>query len=294
MSTFQITFLGTAGSIPTPERSMPAIALKYEGSLFLFDCGEGTQRQMMKCKVGYGSLDAVFITHLHMDHFLGIYGLIETLHLTSPNPKPVDFYAPRQFEQLLINRYPFILLHEAKKGELFKGKGFSISAFPVKHNTNSFGFVFQEHEKIKFDEKKAKSLGLKGKMFTEIQNKGSLVVNGKKIKLEDITWSKPGRKVVYAGDTAPTSETVKAAKDADLLIHEASFAEDKSQEAKERMHSTAKQAAEIAKKANVKKLILTHISSRYSSAVEMDKLLQEAKSLFPNCEIAFDGFKISL
>ncbi|MDO8554639.1 MAG: ribonuclease Z [Candidatus Micrarchaeota archaeon] len=291
---FSITFLGTAGSMPTPERNVPAVAIKYEGKIFLFDCGEGTQRQMMKYKVGYGSLDAVFLSHLHLDHFLGVYGLIETLHLTSPNPKPVLFFAPKQFEQLLINKYPFVRIEETKKGELFRAKGFSISAFPVKHSQNSYGFVFEEEEKIKFDEKKAKSLGLKGKMFSEIQTKGSLTINGKKIKLEDITWIKPGRKVVYTGDTAPISETVKAAKDADLLIHEATFSEEKKEEAKERFHSTAMQAAEIAKKANVKKLILTHISSRYSSQEELKKLLEEARSIFPNCEIAFDGQQISL
>ena len=289
-----ITFLGTAGSIPTPERNTSAIAVKYDGKLFLFDCGEGTQRQMMKYKVGYGSLDAIFLTHLHLDHILGIYGLIETLRLTSPNPKPIEIHAPKQLDSLLINHYPFVKLQETKKGELFRGKGFSISAFPVKHDKNSFGFVLEEEEKVKFDEKKAHALGLKGKMFSEIQRKGSLAVNGKKIKLEDITWKNPGRKVVYTGDTAPTSETVKAAKDADLLIHEATFSEEKADEAKERFHSTALQAAEIAKKANVKKLILTHISSRYSSEQELKKLLEEARSLFPNCEIAFDGQTITL
>ncbi len=291
---FSVTFLGTAGSMPTPERNVSSLAIKYEGKLFLFDCGEGTQRQMMKYKVGYGSLDAVFLTHLHLDHFLGVYGLIETLHLTSPNPKLITFFAPKQFEQLLINRYPFVRIEETKKGELFRAKGFSISAFPVKHGQNAYGFIFQEEEKIKFDEKKAKSLGLKGRMFSEIQNKGSLTVNGKKIKLEDITWTKPGRKVIYTGDSAPCNETVKVAKDADVLIHEATFSEEKKEEAKERMHSTAMQAAEIAKKANVKKLILTHISSRYSSQEELKKLLEEARSIVANCEIAFDGQTINL
>ena len=291
---FSITFLGTAGSIPTPERNTPAIAIKYEGNLFLLDCGEGTQRQMMKYKVGYGSLNAIFLTHLHLDHFLGIYGLIETLNLTSPNPKPVAIYAPKQIDQLLINHYSFVKLNETRKGELFKGKGFAISAFPVKHCKDSYGFVFEEDEKIKFDEEKAKALGLRGRMFSEIQSKGSLIVNKKKVKLEDITWTKPGRKVVYSGDSAPSSETVKAAKDAEILIHEATFSEEKTDEAKERLHSTALQAAEIAKKANVKKLILTHISSRYSSQEELKKLLSEAITLFPNCEIAYDGQTITL
>ncbi len=295
MSNMQITFLGTSASVPTPKRGMPSIAIKWQGEIFLFDCGEGSQRAMMQSKVGYGSLRAIFISHLHLDHFLGIFGLIETLHLLQPSPREIEIYAPKNFEKLLINRYKFAGVKEIKPrgGLLFQGNDFLISAFPVKHNKNSYGFVFKENDRRKFDEAKAHALGLQGRMFTEIQNKGSLVVNGKNILLDDVSAIKPGRKIVYSGDCAPSPALINAAQDADILIHESTFASDKEDEAKQRMHSTALQAAQIAKQANVKKLILTHISPRYSEEESIKKLEGEAK-LFNNTIIANDGMVVEI
>ena len=294
MSQLQITFLGTTASVPTPERVLPSVALKWQGSIYLFDCGEGTQRRMMQEKIGYGSVAGIFITHLHLDHFLGIYGLIETLHLLQPVPKKLSIFTPKGFE--LIHRYPFLNHHAIKPrgGLLLDAPDFSIHAFTVKHTKNSYGFIFEEKERRKFDEQKAHAKGLKGTMFTEIQKKGSLIINGKKINLDEISWIKPGRKIVYSGDCAPSASLVKAAKGADLLIHESTFATDKKQEAKERSHSTAQDAAEIAKKANVTQLILTHVSPRYSEKEKLDALLQEAKSIFQNTVIACDGFQVVL
>ena len=289
---FSITFLGTSASAPSVDRNLSSIAIKYEGNLFLFDCGEGTQRQMMKYTIGYGSIDAIFITHNHLDHFLGLYGLIETLHLTSPSPKPVKLFVPVGFPLGAITNKKFVQINYLKKGEVYKGKNFSIRAFPVKHSKilDSFGFVFEETDKVKFHEKEAKALGIKGKLFTEIQQKGYVTINKKKIKLAEITWKKKGRKVVYTGDTAPCAEVVKAAKDADLLIHESTFDSSKQEEAGERNHSTAKEAAEIAKKANVKQLVLTHISPRYK---DFSVLLDDAKG-FKNVKIAKDGLVLDI
>lgn len=286
-----ITFLGTAGSTPTPERSMPAIVLRWQGKLFLWDCGEGTQRQMMRYKVGYGSLDSVFISHLHLDHFLGIFGLIETLHLTQPAPRKIQVFAPRGLERLLINRRPFVETRELRPGCLREDDDFSIEAFPVQHSTEAYGFVFQEKPRRKFHAEKAHKLGLKGAMFREIQQKGSLQVKDRKIRLEDVSWLEPGIKVVYSGDSAPCKETEKAAQGADLLIHESTFAEDRKTEAEERFHTTAVQAARVAQKAKVKQLALVHISSRYS---DTDPLLAEAKALFNNTFLAKDGIEVKL
>jgi len=300
MSNLQITFLGTSASVPTPKRGMPAIALKWQGDVFLFDCGEGTQRAMMQHKVGYGSIKAIFISHLHLDHFLGVFGLIETLHLLQPSPREIQVYAPKNFESLLINNHKFVKINEIKDSVsadaslLLQGNDFSVSAFPVNHVKNSYGFVFKENDHRKFDAKKAHAAGLQGNMFTEIQKKGSLIVNGKKIKLDDISWVKPGRKIVYSGDCAPSASLIKAAKNADLLIHESTFASDKKEEAQQRKHSTAKEVAELAKKAKVKQLVLTHISPRYSESESLEKLLAEARAVYNNTIIAHDGIIIAI
>ena len=244
----KIIFLGTSAGVPTTERGMPSIALKYGSDLMLWDCGEGTQRQLMKYKVGYGSISSIFISHPHLDHFIGLYGLLETLKL-SPSPKKVSLFLPGD---VTVPAHDFVTLSQVKKGKLYKGKGFSVSAFPVRHCRSSYGFVFQEEEKIKFNEDKAHRLGLKGKMFTEIENKGKIKINNKTIKLEDVAWTKPGRKIVYTGDCTYDKDIIDISHNADLLIHEGTFDQSLKEEAKERLHSTVEDAALVAKKAKVK------------------------------------------
>jgi len=285
---FRITFLGTSASVPTLERSLPSIAIKYESKLLLWDCGEGTQRQMMKYKVGYGSINAIFITHPHLDHYLGLFGLLETLKLSSPSPKQIQLFLPKSLE---VRNYDFAKVSAVRKGKIFSANGFAICAFPVKHTKGSYGFVFQEDAKIKFNEKKAHGLGLAGRHFSEIQEKGSVKIKNKTIKLEDVSWVQPGRKVVYTGDCAPSSNIIEEAKDADLLIYESTFDSSLAAEAEERSHSTAEDAATIAKNANVKKLILTHISPRYS---DVDLLLAQARKIFPKTDVAIDGMTIDI
>lgn len=285
----EITFLGTSGSTPTVERGMPAIALKWAGKVFLWDCGEGTQQQMMKYRVGYGSLKAVFISHLHLDHFVGLYGLIETFHLTFPAPKKLTVFAPKGLP--LLNKRPFVELKETMSGSLWKESDFEISAFPVRHGKSAYGFVFRENDRIKFNAEKAHAAGLRGKMFTQIQKKGSLVVGGKTIRLEDVSWIKPGRRVVYSGDCSPSKRLITHANRADILIHESTFGKEHATEAAEHFHSTAEDAAKVAKAAGVKQLILTHISPRYK---ETKELLENAKAIFNNTIIAYDGLKVVL
>lgn len=286
---FQITFLGTSGGTPTIERGMPALALKYESDLLLFDCGEGTQRQLMRYKVGYGSVDAIFISHPHLDHYLGLFGYLETLRLSSASPHHLELFLPRGVE--IADRYPFATVAQIKKKALLKKPDFEVSAIPVKHCRDSFAFIFKESDRIKFHEEKAHSLGLKGTMFKEIQKKGKVKTANGEVLLTDVSWVKPGRKVVYSGDSAAGEEIIEAAQGADLLIHEATFDKAHKTEALERLHSTAGDAADIAKRAGVKRLILTHISPRYADTTQ---LLQEASAVFPGTEIAFDGMKVDL
>ena len=285
---FRVIFLGTSGGTPTVERGMPAIAIKYESELMLWDCGEGTQRQLMKYKVGYGSIDTIFVTHPHIDHYLGMYGLLETLKMSSPSPKKLKLFLPKGVD---APEYPFITHSPVKSGELMRNRDFTVNAFQVKHCRGSYGLVFEEQDKVKFHEEKAHSLGLEGRLFKEIQKKGSVKTPKGEVKLEDVTWKKPGRKVVYSGDCVPDENVIEAAKGADLLIHEGTFETSLKDEALEKLHSTVADAAEIAKKSSVKRLIITHISPRHSDAAA---LLKEAMEIFPNTIIAEDGLALDL
>ncbi len=284
----RVTFLGTSGSIPTVERAMPAISIKYESELMLWDCGEGTQRQLMRYKVGYGSIDSIMITHPHLDHYLGLFGLLETLKLSSPSPRPLRVLLPRGLD---IEGYPFATVEKIKQGEIYRGRDFTVSAFPVRHCRGSSGFIFQESDKVKFHEEKAHSLGLSGRLFRDIQQKGKVSTPKGEVRLEDVTWTKSGRKIVYTGDCAPDEGTVEAARNADLLIHEATFDSSMKAEAQERMHSTVEDAATVARDAGAKMLLLTHISPRYSDPAP---LLEQARAIFPNTSVAEDGLAIDI
>ncbi len=290
----RITFLGTSGSAPTVERGMPAIALKYEKELILFDCGEATQRQMMKYKTGYGSTNAIFITHPHLDHYLGVFGLLETMNLMARPRHKIYLHSFEQLGKSLEEKYGFVAYKPVKKGVVYKGQGFEIEAFPVKHTKDAYGFIFRENDRVKFHEKKAHKLGLKGKMFSEIQKKGFVMVGKKKIKLKDVSWTKKGMKVVYTGDSCPCDAIIKAAKDADLFISEGTLDASLKEEAKERLHCTMEDAAGMAKKAKVKKLIITHISPRYSDKDELKKFEKPVRKIFKNTAFAYDGMKIEI
>lgn len=268
---------------------MPAMAVKYESELLLWDCGEGTQRQLMRYKAGYGSISAIFITHPHLDHYLGMFGLLETLKLSSVSPKKLPVFFPGVRDD--FERYAFAAPEKMKKGELYRTADFSVDAFAVKHCKDAYGLAFLEKEKIKFHEDKAHSLGLSGRLFREIQQKGSVKTAKGTVKLADVSWVKPGRKLVYGGDCLPDTNILDAAKGADLLVHEATFDSSRKDEAAERMHSTAADAAAVAKKAGVKRLILTHISPRYADVKE---LLEQARAVFKDTEIAYDGMKVDV
>lgn len=313
----QITVLGSSGSIPTKERNLPSIALKHNGEIFLFDCGEGTQRQLMKFGISYAKITAIFLSHLHLDHCLGVFGILETLNLIN-RKKPVKIFGPPGTKKL-FSKYFLAEITEINKKKnkteckkttainkttitktanttILEGKDYFVSTFCLKHNIPvCLGYIFKEKDKIKFHEKKAKHLGIKGPLFSEIQKKGKLKISKKTkekiVKLKDISYIKPGRKIVYVSDTLPLKTTITASKNADLLIHDSTYLSALEKEAKENFHSTIEQAAQIAKKADVKKLLLFHISQRHKDCKEIEK---EAQKVFKNSICAKDGLKITV
>lgn len=294
----RVIFLGTAGSAPTKFRGLPSIAIDYNSEIFMFDCGEGTQRQMMQYSVNISKLKAIFLTHMHGDHTLGIAGLIRTLALNK-RTDPLYIFMPKGGEKMIRDMIGFdkavinyrIIIKAINPGEIYKGRGFTISAFKLLHTTSVYGFVFKENDKIKFIKQKIKNLGIKGKMFSSLLKNKSLKVGNRTIKLKDITFNKTGLKVVYATDTRPTGSTLKAAANANILIHESTYSDSERLLAKERFHSTALEAATLARKAKASRLILTHTSARYR---DTNVLVNEARKVFKNTEIAKDGMIIIL
>lgn len=250
---------------------------------------------MMISKVGFRNLDHIFITHLHTDHFIGIFGLIETMSLNE-RTKPLTVYAPKaKFLKHLFDHFGYeeldypIYVKEAKDGEEVKFENFRIVIFETQHIVTSVGYALIENDRRgRFNRKRAEELGIPpGPLYARLARGEVIEWSGKMITPEMVIGDKrPGRKVVYTGDTRPTERTVEIAQNADVLIHDASFTEDLKEWAVESMHSTAREAAEVAKRANVRKLILTHISTRYSK--DHSKLLDEAKEVFEDVTVAED------
>ncbi|MGC9059233.1 MAG: ribonuclease Z [Candidatus Aenigmatarchaeota archaeon] len=301
-----VTFLGTVSGIPSKERNHPAIALEYYSyrkDTLLFDCGEGTQKQLMQAKISFMDISKIFITHWHADHFSGLIPLLQTMNLEK-RKKELLIFAPEanRFVSAIINlgyfglRFPVKAFNVPFEGnqitKIYEEKEYEILSVPVLHTIPSVAFAFKEKDVWRIYVEKLKKLGLKrGKWLKKIKEEGEVIVNGKKIRIEEIANLQRGLKVVYSGDTKPCDNMVELAKDADLLIHDATFLEE--DEDVEKYHSSVKDAAKIAKKANVKQLILTHISRRYQKE-DVERLEKEAKEIFENTKVAYDFMKIVL
>jgi len=302
MTVLRITFLGTGGSVPSPHRNPSAIAVRRESELFLFDCGEGTQQQMMRAKTGM-KITAIFITHFHADHVLGIPGLLQTLSLQG-RTEPLEIYGPKGVKRFLYHLLSLgyasknfdVRAIELQHGDVIRRQNYEIRAFKTEHNIRSIGYVLEEAMRPgKFNRERAIELGLKpGPLFSKLQHGESVFVNGREIRPEDVLGPpRPGRKIVYTGDTRPCESVIQAAENADILIHDGSLSENEKELAIEYMHSTVTEAAEVAAKANVRKLILTHISARYD-AEDAKKLEEEARKIFPNTIVASDLMTIDV
>ena len=293
-----VVFLGTSGSVPTKDRAMPAVAIKYDGEVLLFDCGEGVQRQMMLYSININKINSIFITHMHGDHVIGLAGLLRTL-ASNNRLRPIDIFIPDGYQDKINELITFdnaiipykINIHGIKKGTIKKEKDYSVIAYPLKHSIKTMGYIFKTNDRIKFDNKKANSFGIKGELFSKIAKIGKLKINNKIIMLNDISSRVAGKIIVYATDTRPLKTSINTIKNADLLIHEATYTQDLIKFAKERMHSTAYEAGEIASNANVKRLVLFHISARYKDS---DIILTDVKKSFKNSIIAFDGLNLNI
>jgi ribonuclease Z len=281
-------FVGTAGSIPTPRRGLPAVLVRRGGDRILFDCGEGTQRQLVK-SVGLTELTEVFITHFHADHWLGLPGLLKTFDLRARD-RPLAVHGPPGIRELVTMalriagrvRYPLELI-ELEPGAELDRDGYKIAPVPVAHRTPAFGYVLYEDERPgQFDPATAERLGVKpGPEFGRLQ-RGETI---RGVAPEHVMGPpRPGRKLVISGDTRPCEVLAIASHGADLLIHEATFAEDERERAAETGHSTASQAAALAAQAEVAMLALTHFSTRYSPAVLRD----EARAIFKSTVLPRD------
>jgi len=297
----RVIFLGTSASVPTKNRSLPSIMIIRDGEQLLFDCGEGTQRQVVKAGLGLRKKLKIFITHMHADHVLGLAGILMSLSLTG-RQDPLDVYGPSKLQAFieymreLFNFNPSfdVVVHRVSEGTVYQGKGFKVMAFKVKHVTESYGYaLIEELRPGRFDSKKAEELGIpKGPLWKALQEGKAVVIGGREIKPEDVLGPpRRGLKIVYSGDTAPTREVVEVSKGADLLIHEATFDDTLQDRAASELHTTASQAASIALEANAKKLVLTHISPRYE---DPSVLLSQAKKIFENTVVAEDFMNMEL
>lgn len=298
----RIIFLGTGGSLPTRNRNPSAIMINRKGELLLFDCGEGTQQQMMRAKTGMMSLSSIFITHLHADHFLGIPGLMQTMSFMG-RKEPLLIYGPegtREFTELFEALGYFNLKYEVrgielKPGDLVEREEYVIRALKTEHNISSLGYALIENPRPgRFNREKAIEVGIPpGPLFAKLQKGTPVEVNGKLINPEDVMGApRPGRTVVYSGDTRPCKSILEASRNADVLIHDGSFADEMADWAEESKHSTAGEVAALAKEAGVRKLILTHISSRYTDDAE--PILTDSKKIFENVIIAKDLMEIEI
>jgi ribonuclease Z len=305
-----VVFLGTSAARPTVERNVSATAVVRSGETMLFECGEGTQRQMMRYGVAF-TLSDIFVTHFHADHFLGIVGLFRTLGLQG-REEPMRLYGPkgskRVFTQALslgVERAPFeVQIVELGLGDRVQRKDYDVVVFETQHGRHSVGYALVEHLRLgRFDPDKARALGIpEGPLWGRI-HKGATVEY--EVALPDGTQARrsagpgdlvgpprPGRKLVYSGDTRPCKSVVEAAEGADLLIHEATFGTEEKDRAVETEHSTALEAAQVALAARVKRLALNHLSARYSADSQV--LLEEARAVFPETVVAKDGMTIDV
>jgi len=301
---FEITFLGTSASAPSPKRNLPAYLVQHDEHRFLVDCGEGTQRQILQSGVGFKRLNRILITHGHLDHILGLAGLLSTF-MRWESIESLEIYggagALERIHDLLYGvvlrgqKPPMpVSLVPVKKGLIIEEKDFTVSAFPVMHRgSDSYGYLFEEKSRQPFLAEKADALGIP---FGPLRGK---LVKGEAVTLEDgrtippelvMGELRPGARLAALGDLGETASLVPLLQGVDGLVVESTYLEEEADMAKQYSHLTARMAAEFARQVNARSLILTHLSRRYR-----DKdVLAEAQSVFPDAKVArdFDVFQV--
>ena len=299
----KVTFLGTGGAVPTTERSTSAVLVRREGDRLLFDCGEGTQRQMMRYGTGF-DIGHVFLTHGHGDHTLGLPGLTQTWEFNDRD-RPLAVHAPagtrQQVERLLRATgdrpsYPVRVRQVTAGDVVLEREEYEVRAFAVDHDTRAVGYALVEDDrKGRFDRERAEAeFGIPpGPKYSRLHEGETIEHEGRTVHPEEVVGPpRPGRRVVYTGDTRPTETTVEAADGADLLVHDGTFADEHRERARETAHSTAREAASVAREAGVCQLALTHISSRYAG--RDDLLGEQAREVFERTVVARDGMTVEV
>jgi ribonuclease Z len=298
----KLIFLGTAGSFPTSHRSLPAIAIQYANTLCLFDCGEGLQRQIFTAGIKFRHPFKIFVTHLHGDHIFGLPGLLQTMSLLNLE-KPVEVYGPQGILDFIVNILKLIRFHltfplkivEVTEGLVCMDPQYTVQCTWADHNIPNLAYALQENERPgRFFPQQAHDLGVpEGPLWSQLQQgKEITLIDGRIITPGEVLGPpRPGRKIVYTGDTKPCSSVIRLAKNADILIHDATFDDALQERAISHGHSTPSQAASIAQRAQVKHLILTHLSSRYTDG---SLLRKQAEHIFPAVTIAEDFLEIEV
>ncbi len=298
----QVTFLGTSAAVPTVDRNVSALMVQREGELLLFDCGEGTQRQMMRYTAGF-NVDDVFFSHFHADHTLGLAGLLRTMGLQG-RTAPLRLHGPRgaarhlgALVQLGMEKPKFpVDIFELRPGDTMPRGEYDLVVAAASHRGDALSYGIVEHDRLgRFDPDRARAMGIpEGPAWGRLHRGEAVALpDGRTVTSDELVGPpRPGRKLVYTGDTSPCETVVTLARDADLLIHEATFGEEERERARETMHSTARDAALEARRAGARRLVLTHISARYSR--EAPELVAEAREVFPATEVARDGMVVEV
>ena len=292
MSKIKLTFLGTSDAIPSAKRNHSATLLTYNGENILIDCGEGTQRQFRKAKLNPCKVTRILISHWHGDHVLGIPGLLQTLALSGYS-KTLYIYGPRgtkKFMRNVLNTFVFAGKYEIKveevSGKFFEGKDFYLEAKGMTHGTPCNAYAFVKKGQLRIDKNKLKKSKLPhGPLLSKIKEGKDITYNGKKYKAKSLTYLHEDQKVSIVMDTGYNEKIAPFVRNSDILVIESTFSSEEKDRAKEHKHLTSEQVGKIAKKAKVKKLILTHVSSRYKNP---RVVLEEAKKIFPNSQLVKD------
>ena len=273
----KLVFLGTSAAQPTEKRGLSCICLEKEGEILMFDAGESAQISYMKSGLGWNKKMKLFVTHLHGDHCVGILGLLQTMSMQN-RTEPLEIFGPKGIDEFLAANIkilnfglPFsILITIVNEGTIYENNKFLIHAAKANHSITAFSYLFEEKDKPgRFNVEKAKELGIpEGELWNKLQNGIDVINNEKIIKPEQVLGKKrPGKKIGISGDTMPTKELEEFFNECDYLVFDSTFLDEEKQKAQDTCHSTAKQAAELAKNSNVKNLILTHFSARYKDEI---------------------------
>ena len=297
----KLVFLGTSGAMPTENRGLSCICLEREGEILMFDAGEAAQIAFMRSGLGWNKKMKIFVTHMHSDHVLGILGMLQTMAMKS-RTESIEIYGPAGIDEFISANIKIlnfgltfpVLITIIEQGKVLDSEKYAVYSCKANHTVSAFSYMFEEKYKPgKFYPEKAKKLKIpEGRLWNELQNGKEIQLNGKIIKPEQVLGEKRrGKRIGISGDTIPTKELEEFFADCDYLVFDSTFLEEVRDKAKETFHSTAYQAATLAKKANVKNLILTHFSARYKDEI---KSLEEAKQVHNSVIAAKDLLEIEI